>query len=152
MVLLLASTLALAQAPDPWVERSFLIAASEKDFAAAVAKGAQLAEATGILFDLRGVGYDRSQRDHNGGLTLARAACEDNGWDYPCYVPRGRWDSGAYITVEYSSAFEGFTPGLYVVIAASGDAATAKASLPAVRAAVPDAYVKTSKVYMGCMH
>ena len=46
--------------------------------------------------------------------------CEENGWDYPCYVARGRYDDGAYLSVEPSAAYDGLKAGYFVVIAASG--------------------------------
>ena len=147
-------TLALAQEaePEPWIERSFLIVASEKTFADALAKAGPIAVGTGIRFDLRGVGFDPSQIEMFGGLTMDRATCEDQQWDYPCYMPRGRWDEGTYLSIEHSSAVQGFTPGLYVVIAASGDGATLKPLLEKVKKTVPDAYIKKAPVYVGCMH
>jgi hypothetical protein len=152
-------SLALAEAPsaepefaDPWSDRTFVIVASEKTFPAAIAKAGVIAEASGVRFDLRGVGYDPAQSAQNGGLTLSARECEEYGWEYPCYVPRGRWDSGEFLSVEYSSAIQGFTPGFYVVIAGSGDRTEMNAVLAKVKKAVPDAYMKTAGVYLGCMH
>ena len=46
------------------------------------------------------------------------------GFDCPenICVPRGRFDDGAYLTIEPSSLYEGFRPNSYVVIAAGGKA------------------------------
>lgn len=149
-------TLALAQdgsmGPDVWVDKSFLIVASEKTFADALGKAGRIAEQTGIRFDLRGVGFDPAHAKLLGGLTLEKAVCEDQAWEYPCYVPRGRWDAGSYLSVEYSDAVEGFTKGLYVVIAASGEKKDLEPVLQKVKTAVPDAYIKSARVYVGCMH
>lgn len=150
---MLLLSLAFAQdEPDPWVEKSFLIVASEKTFPAALTKAGRIAEASGLRFDLRGVGFDPSQKELFGGLTLDRQTCEDQQWGYPCYVPRGRWDGGTYLSIEYSSAVQGFTKDLYVVIAASGTKEELAPVLSKVRKVVPDAYVKSAPVYMGCMH
>ncbi|MCB9673219.1 MAG: hypothetical protein H6736_11625 [Alphaproteobacteria bacterium] len=148
----LLASLALAADDQPWMERAFVIAASEKDYATALAKAASLADSTGIRLDLRGVGYDPATKASFGGLTLAPEGCRDNGFEYPCYVPRGRWDGGTYLSVEHTSSIEGFTQGLYVVIAASGTREEVTEPLAVVKKAVPDAYVKSARVYIGCMH
>ena len=148
----LVASLALAQDPSPWVDQTFVIVASERTFDAAMAKAGHIAVKSGIRLDFRGVGFDPAHVSENGGLTLSASECEGNGWDYPCYVPRGRWDSGAYLSIEYSSAVNGFTPGLYVVVAGTGARSELDAVLARVRPVVPDAYLKTAEVYMGCMH
>lgn len=130
---------------------SFVIAASEKSYSQAVLKAATLSEKSGILYKTNGINFDPKHKDNNGGLTYSPSACENNNWGYPCYVSRGRWDEGSYITVEYSSAIQGFIPGLYVVIAASGKKEDLLPSLNTVKHFVPDAYMKTSSVYIGCM-
>ena len=130
---------------------AFVIAASEKSYSQAVLKAASLSEKSGIVYNTNGVNFDPKHKDDNGGLTYPKHQCESNNWGYPCYVSRGRWDDGLYITVEYSSAIQGFTPGLYVVIAASGQKDTLVPSLNTVKHFVPDAYMKTASVYIGCM-
>ena len=137
---------------DPYQDVSFVIAASETSYSQAVLKAATLSEQSGILFNTGGVNFDPTHKETNGGLTYSKSVCENNGWEYPCYVSRGRWDEGAYITIEYSSAIQGFTPGLYVVIAASGDRKEVESSFTTVKKLIPDAYMKTSSVYVGCMH
>lgn len=137
---------------NQYAEVSFVIAASEKSYAQALLKAATLSEQSKIMFRSNGINFDPSHLDKDGGLTYAQSECEGNGWDYPCYESRGRWDEGTYITIEYSSAIQGFTPGLYVVIAASGTKDALKPTLQTVKKFVPDAYMKTSSVYIGCMH
>ena len=137
---------------DQYEDVTFVIAASEKSYSQAALKAASLSEQSGILFKSNGINFDPTYKDDNGGLTYSKQECEGNGWDYPCYVSRGRWDEGNYITIEYSSAIQGFTPNLYVVIAASGDKETINPTLKTVQKFVPDAYLKTSSVYIGCMH
>jgi len=153
-MLTLLAVVAFAQDADldPWVPRTFVIVASEKTFDAAMSKAGRVAVKSGVRLDFRGVGYDPAQAAENGGLTLSPPECEANGWDYPCYVPRGRWDTGEYLSIEFSSAVSGFTPGLYVVVAGTGGRAEMEAVLAKVKPAVPDAYMKTADVYMGCMN
>ncbi len=138
--------------PNQYQDVTFVIAASETSYSQAVLKAATLSEQSGILFNTGGVNFDPAHKDNNGGLTYSKQECEGNGWEYPCYVSRGRWDEGSYITIEHSSAIQGFTPNLYVVIAASGAKETVKPTLKTVQQFVPDAYLKTSSVYVGCMH
>lgn len=138
--------------PEPYTTVSFVIAASEPSYAQAVMKAATLAEKSGLIYSSNGLNFDPKHKNDNGGLTYSKQSCDDNGWDYPCYVSRGRWDDGVYITVEYSSAIQGFTPGLYVVIAASGSKENIAPTLQTVKQSIPDAYMKTSSVYVGCMN
>jgi hypothetical protein len=86
------------------------------------------------------------------GLTMPKDDCEGNGWDYPCYVARGRWDDGAYISIEYSSAIDGFAAGYYIVIIASGDKNITTPALKSAKKHYKTAYVKTANVYVGCLH
>lgn len=148
----LLASVALAQDGPEWDKKSFLVAASEKEYAAAMDKAIKLSLASKIRIDTRGVGFDPAHLDAHGGLSLSPESCEGQGWGYPCYVARGRWDTGTYISVEHTSAIEGFTPGLYVVIVATGEAKDLKSVLTTVKATVPDAYLKSAPVYMGCMH
>lgn len=153
MLTLFLLSIATAQDPDFYQDRTFVIAASEKSFSQAMLKAAVLAEKTGLLLNMGGVVFDPNQTNtHGGGLTYPRSECDSNGWGYPCYVARGRWDSGEYISIEHSSAIQGFTPGLYVVIANTGSPAEVAPTLAKVKKAVPDAYTKSTQVYVGCMH
>ncbi len=86
------------------------------------------------------------------GLTMSKNECESNGWDYPCYVARGRWDDGEYISIEYSNAINGFAKGYYVVITATGEKSITGAALLKAKKFYKTAYNKQAKVYMGCMH
>jgi len=88
------------------------------------------------------------------GLTFPRKDCEDGRFEYPCYIARGRGDDGFYVSIEYSSAYPGFKPGLYVVIVASEDkgGSVVKRAAKAARKIFRDAYTRRTGVYMGCMH
>ena len=152
MLSLLFLSFATAEDSELFQSRTFVIAASEKSFSQAIQKAVTLSEKTGLRFDMRGVGFEPKHRNDHGGLTFTKTECEENGWDYPCYLPRGRWDSGEYISIEHTSAIQGFTPGLYVVIASTGTTAEVAPTLEKVKKVIPDAYTKTSQVYVGCMH
>lgn len=152
MLNLLLFSISIAQEPEPYEKRTFVIAASEKSFSQAMLKATSLSEQTGFRFDMRGVGFDpKHVEGHGGGLTFTKSECEESNWGYPCYVARGRWDSGTYISVEHTSAIQGFTPGLYVVIASTGTNKEIAPALKHVQKFIPDAYSKSTKVYIGCM-
>lgn len=57
------------------------------------------------------------------------------------------------ITVERSEGYEGFTPGLYIVVGGvlARDERRAE-RLAAARKIVPEAYVKQTTIYLGCVH
>jgi hypothetical protein len=75
------------------------------------------------------------------------------------YAPR-RYDNECNIsdpkpciTVERSEAYEGFKPGLYIVVAGVlGRDEERSQRLNVARRIVPEAYVKQTTIYLGCMH
>jgi len=69
-------------------------------------------------------------------------------------IPRGRFNNGNYISIEASSDYEGFSKGYYIVIISSKhkDDESLKPDLLFAKKFYKDAYIKTSKVYLGCMH
>jgi len=131
-----------------YVTREFLIAGSLTDYASALQQAKKVANGTGMKLDLRGL-----RPVPKVGLSFDDSICVSDWNEAPCYVARGRYDNGAYVSIEYSDAYEGFRPGFYIVVAHSGEAGkTPAAVLGNVRRIVPSAYVKRSKVYMCCMH
>jgi len=136
---------------DPFVKTWFTIIASKKTFAEAMAVAGEAATKAKMRVDLRGVGYD-PKATLSGGLTFSEHACKAEEWGYPCYLARGRFDSGEYVSIELSDAFDGFTKGYYIVVAASGGRSETKSVLKKLKKFFPDAYNKHTKVYMGCMH
>jgi hypothetical protein len=136
--------------PDPWIKKQVLILMSTRDYQAALKRAAEAAAALALRLKTNDLKADRTL-----GLTWPKEKCENSGWGYPCYPSRGRYDDGAFVSVEYSSAFGGFKPGFYIVVAAMESANSQEfvpATLKKARTAYPDAYVKTTPVYMGCMH
>ena len=97
------------------VRKSFVIIKATPSYAEARALAAAAAERLAIRLDLRELVPDVSV-----GLTFSQDACASEFGEFPCYVPRGRWDDGVYLSVEHSSAYEGFEEGPYVVMLASG--------------------------------
>ena len=129
------------------VSKHFLIILSTKNYESAKILAKESAKKLNLKLDLRGL-----RQNSESGLTFTTKECEGNGWDYPCYVSRGRYDDGEYVTIDYSDAFEGFAKGYYVVTTASGDAAFVKKALAKVRNVYKTAYLKKTDVYIGCMH
>lgn len=130
-----------------YATREFLIAGSLTDYASALQQAQKVAKGTGLKLDLRGL------RPVSGGLSFDDTICVNEWGEAPCYVARGRWDDGAYVSIEYSDAYAGFRPGYYIVVAHSGESGkTPAAVMSGVRRIVPSAYIKSSKVYMCCMH
>jgi hypothetical protein len=152
LVALAALVAVTSPAPDrdpDVVRKSFVILKSTPSYAEARAVAAAAAEHLAIRLDLRELAPDAAA-----GLTFPRESCENEFGEYPCYVPRGRWDDGVYISVEHSSSYEGFEEGLYVVMLASGsprDRAIG-AALRRAKSQYPDVLVKTAPVYLGCIH
>ncbi len=127
------------------ITKSFLIAKSTKHYREAKAFAEELSLKSGIRADFRGLLENRTS-----GLSEPEEHCRNEGFSYPCYIPRGRYDDGIYISVEYSDAYRGFSKGYYIVVVASGD--IDKRLIERIRHYVADAYVKKSYAYMGCIH
>jgi hypothetical protein len=151
--LTLAALLAVTSVPrseDPDVVRkSFVIIKATPSYAEARTAAAAAAERLAIRMDLRDLAPDGAV-----GLTFPEEACKNEFGEFPCYVPRGRWDDGVYLSIEHSSSYEGFGEGLYMVMLASGSPRD-RAIGAAVRRAkglYPDVVVKTAPVYLGCIH
>jgi hypothetical protein len=133
---------------DFMVTKYFAIIRSTTDYQEALTCAKDAAKRLGWKLDLRGL-----SKCAETGLTFSKAVCEEGGGSYPSYMPRGRYDDGEYVSIEYSSEYTGFRNGYYIVMIASGHEAKAvKRALAAAIKYFPDAYVRSSKVYMGCIH
>lgn len=155
VLLILVLTTAIASTaeenvePEPFVDKEFVIIKSTPTFNEAAKAAESAAAKLGVQLDLRGLSPHRQT-----GLTLSEEECSRNDFPYPCYVPRGRFDDGKYVSVEWSSDYSTFSKGLYLVMVASdvaGSRETGRA-LEAARRSYPDAYAKRARVYVGCMH
>jgi hypothetical protein len=133
-----------------WTEdKEFVIVASARSFTEAARLASDAGMALYLKQDLRGVAEDKKI-----GLTFSKEECEKNNWDFPCYVPRGRFDDGIWVSVEHSSGYEGFAPRLYLIIIASAPVhdPMIKVALDMARKQYPKAYAKRAAVYMDCIH
>lgn len=129
----------------PMIKKQFLIVKSTKSYLEAKQLAEKLSQRLNIKLDLRNLQYHEKNF-----LTMPQKDCKSEEIDYPFYVPRGRYDDGIYISIEHSDNYENFKDGYYIVIAASGE--DVKEYLKPVKEVIKDAYVKSSKVYMGCLH
>lgn len=125
-------------------KKSYLILQSTTSYSAAMNTAKKASEQLGAKLDLRGYVFDFKE-----GLRATEACgCgEIHG-----YTARGRYDDGNYVSIEHSSGINGFTEGLYIVVAGSGDRNTLKPLQKKAQAYYKDAYIKDAEVYMGCMH
>ena len=133
----------------PWALKSFLIAASTTHYNEA----REIAIAAAEVLDIP-LKIDDTRPHDSTGLTHSKEICEREWFSYPCYAARGRGDDSVFVSIEYSSAYYGFAEGLYIVILASGsrDDEYLQPLLKRARGYIPDAYIKTTEVYLGCMH
>jgi hypothetical protein len=148
VALVAVSSPASERDPDV-VRKSFVILKSTASYAEARAVAAAAAERLAIRLDLRDL-----EPNVEAGLTFSKESCDNEFGEYPCYVPRGRFDDGVYISIEHSSSYEGFEEGLYVVMLASGSPRnrTIDAAVRRAKGQFPDVFVKTAPVYLGCIH
>ncbi len=133
--------------PIPYETKYVCIILSTKSYTEAKKVAQQAGKKCNLKIDYRNLLPNKKI-----GLTLSKADCENEGWDYPAYYARGRDDDGAFISIEYSNAFDGFAKGYYIVVVAMGDARLAKYVLAEVKPTYKTAYVKKTEVYIGCMH
>lgn len=154
LILVFTNIISFAQDTDsteaePYIEKEFVIIQSTPDYNSALNTAKNAAYKLNTKLDLRGL-----KKNKQIGLSWSQKVC-DNEWDeFPCYVARGRWDDGDYVSIEYSNAYSGFKKGYYIVIISSGVKGenSVKDALTKARAIYKDAYKKISKVYVGCMH
>lgn len=134
---------------SPYAERDFLIIASTKNIKEAFALAKKASEKTGYRFRDNAL-----QKDSVSGATFPIDTCKTFGFEFPCYVARGRYDDGAYFSVEYSDAYSGFKKGFFIVIAANGhkDNEEFKNAVKKIKLQYPKSYIKRTTVYLGCMH
>jgi len=140
---------AFGQNDHLFADKSFLIIASTNNIDEAFAIARTASQKTGLEF------HDNKLRaDKSIGATFPADTCKDNGFEFPCYVARGRYDDGSYLSVEYSDGYSGFRKGLFIVIASSGDKNNLafKKTSKTIRQTYPKSYIKQTKVYLGCIH
>jgi hypothetical protein len=136
----------VAQEDQPFIKKSFVIVQSIKNYKTAKATAERAAAVLHQTLDLRGLKPHAAS-----GLTFADSVCENEG-GYPCYIARGRFDDGDYISIEWSNAINGFAKGYYVVVTGAGSKEETTVLLKKAKKVFKDAYIKQAEVYIGCMH
>jgi hypothetical protein len=138
-----------AQEIDNWTIKSFVVVKMNKQYEDAKRDAIEASRQLKLRIDLRGLSYNAEE-----GLSLSEAECDSNGWSYPTNYPRGRFDDGNYVSIEWSNAFDHLTKGNYIVVVSSGEK-----KKPSLRNMLdkslkffPGAFIANSKVYMGCVH
>ncbi len=134
----------------PEITKQVLILRSTKSYQQASTTARQAAARLHAKLDLGGY-----RPNAQSGLTMSKAECEDNGFEYPAYVPRGREaENSRIISIEYSDGYAGFAKGYYLVVAAVGQPGSAlvRQTSVAARQWYPDAYTKQTRIWVGCMH
>jgi len=131
---------------EPYIDKDFVIIYSTKNYNEAHKIAISAAEKLELKLDLRDLKPSKKT-----GLTFSKEDCE---YDYPCYIARGRWDDGKYISIEYTDYYREFQPGYYVVIAHSGEKGSQEVlqTLKKSKIIYKDAYIKTANIYIGCIH
>jgi hypothetical protein len=136
-----------AQEERPYIKKAFVIIQSTKDYAAAKLTAEKAASQLHQKLDLRELKPNKKT-----GLTFTDSVCENEG-GYPCYIARGRYDNGDYVSIEWSNAFEGFAKGFYIVVISSGlDTEATNTILKNAKKKFKDVYAKKAEIYVGCMH
>lgn len=139
-------------AGTPTARFGILIVGTFDDFSAARGAAETFAKSSGLPFASRGMVLDEKR-----GL-IWPDKFEDAMWA-GSYSPR-RFDgecaapaATGCVTVERSEAYDGFSPGHYIVVAGVLDKdGDRQGRLAAARAVVPDAYIKQTTLYLGCVH
>jgi hypothetical protein len=144
-------------ATDEWIDTPFyrlgiLVLGSYKSYGEAQRAARWFGSRSTYPYGSRGMVYDKER-----GLIWPDDS-EDEGWAGR-YAPR-RYDNECNIrdprpctTVERSEGYEGFTPGLYIVVGGVlGRDERRVERLAAARKIVPEAYVKQTTIYLGCTH
>jgi hypothetical protein len=142
------SAAAVDTTDTPYMTKQFVIVQSTKNYPQALATAKTAAAKLKLKLDLRGL-----KPAQKIGLTFSKKECDEY-YGYPCYIARGRYDDGVYVSIEYSNQYEGFKEGYYIVVVASGgEGSTLVAgTLKKAKTVFADAYMKKSQVYVGCIH
>jgi hypothetical protein len=143
-------------ATDGWIDTPYhrmgiLILGSHRSYEDALRAARSFSERSGQPYGSRGMIHDKER-----GLIWPDDIDDADSAGH--YAPRREdgcnvYDKRACITVERSEGYEGFTPGLYIVVGGVLDRDEQRAErLAAARKIVPGAYLKQTTIYLGCTH
>ncbi len=149
VIILFTISLTNAQETAEMVKKGFVIVSAGKNFDAMKKLAEKVSIQLNYKLDLRGLSEDKTL-----GLTISKEVCEEHGFEFPSYIPRGRYDDGEFVSIEYTNGYEGFTPGYYIIIVSAHDKGNTKLTdaLKFVKKYYKSAYIKYADVYMGCIH
>ncbi len=150
--LLFLSYPVLAQEGEALEPRDVIVLGSFSDYQTAKNKAVEIAGKTGVLYSDRGLVWDEKR-----GLIFPDNFIDPAfAGDY--YGRRSQFDCNKEaidcVSVEKSDFYEGFTPGLYVLVGGVmvKKAPETKKLIKKFKKIVPDVYVKQTTIYMGCLH
>lgn len=144
LALLSVAALASDELPSSTIEKSLVILRSSGNYSAAAKTAKEASQSLGIKLNLRGLSPNKKT-----GLTFSKESCMSGPiQEFPCYQARGKNDDGEYLSVEFSSEYKEMRPGLFIVVAYSGDKTGAQDTLKKSKSKFKDAYIKTVKRYM----
>ena len=123
---------------------NLVIVGSGKDFLPLKKEAQRIAKLLGRQFSMYGRVFDGTLHETG----------EDDG--FTGYFHRRYdtdFDGKPFLSIEKSETYPGLKPGLYIVVARICSAATdAQKEVRALRKFVPDAYVRKTEIYYGCIH
>ncbi|MGB1128421.1 MAG: hypothetical protein ACPG4K_00125 [Haloferula sp.] len=145
---------ATANVEDQTEERHVAILSVYKSFEAALADAKKISKASKVPFSMEDRIYDKKRgiifpddypdEAFQGGYLARR---EDK------TILPGSDDLVAYLSIEKSDAYDGFKPGFYMVVAGIRETrAEALKQADQFKKWAPAAYVKKTRIYMGCLH
>jgi hypothetical protein len=134
---------------SPYVQKGFVIVAAGKNYDAMKKMASEVSEKLDYELELRGLDYNKEI-----GLTFSEDECNDSEYDFPWYARRELWDEGEYVSIEYTTDYDGFTPELYIIVVSSHDKGSQELTdaLEHTKKYYKNAYIKYSEFYMGCGH
>jgi hypothetical protein len=137
---------------DATVTKAFVVLATAESYADALLSARRASRELGLRIDLRGLRFHKAGNT----LTFGRATRDNDAafGSYPCYLPRGRWDDGAYLSIELADHYAASAKARFAIVAASGDATDPelKAMLGKARPTFPTVRLEAMPIYMGCIH
>jgi len=153
-VLFLTPLPAAAQEDDLVVERHVAILSAYRSFDAALADAKKISKASKVPFSMQDRIYDKERGliypdnfddEAFRGSYVARR--------YDTAVVKGSDEATSYLSVERSDAYQNFKPGFYIVLAGIQDSREkALKQAEKFKTWAPTAYVKKTKIYIGCLH
>jgi hypothetical protein len=130
------------------VEKRVVILKSTKSYTSALKTAKKAASTMGLKLKLRDLSPDRKL-----GLTFSKSDCTANGFRWPCYVARGRETEAPHISIEYSTQYNGFSEGFYIVVAeVHPNENVVNKTLTKAKKIWRDAYAKKTEIWIGCIH